>query len=499
MNKNLFYWITIMVVAIVGVGFVSCGGDDNDNQSGDNQNEIIQNLMSHKWTGSSTDYDEYSYGVALYTQTWTVYFTSNHEGVMHIRIVDRDSSLGTSRSEEHIDFSYYVEGNKIHLYGGSNFFFDYFGDFMTEGDNVFESSQMTSSDYTYLQEHKGGYHGTEGKIDTEVFIINENEILMGVNNLGNGWYSYVLQFGFGVNSDDAYKKGITQIKLTIWADNGCFDLNYKTSDYGKKKTYTLYLSSSEREWYDWIYIQSKDTKITFNYELEYYNSKDGQWYDIQSRKLTFNANGSGSGTSGSDDNQGSGSYTGTVQGHEYVDLGLSVKWATCNVGASNPENKGWYYQWGETTSSSIPDYWAGYQCWESYEFYDTNTQTCKNIGNNISGTKYDAARKNWGSKWRMATAEEWDELIDKCSWKHTTINGTEGFLGTGKNGQTIFFPDAGRKEGVHSTDGGHYWSADIDSYDIDDAKFVLFRSTSYKPQLKEWSRWAAMSIRAVTE
>lgn len=280
--------LPLMVVAMVSLCLLSCGDDDDDNQSGGNQSEIIQNLMSHKWTGSSTDYDVYSYGAATYTQTWTVYFTSDHEGVMHVRIVDRDSSLGTSRSEEHIDFSYSVDGNKVRLYGGSNFVFDYYGSYMMEGDDVFEPSAMTSSDYTYLQEHKEGYHGTDGKIDTEVYIINDNEILMGVNDLGNGWYSYVLQFGFGANSDDAYRKGMTQMRLTVWADNGCLDTSYKTSNYGKKKTYTLYLSSTERDWYDWIFVQSKDTKITFNYELEYYNSKDGQWYDIQSRKLTFN-------------------------------------------------------------------------------------------------------------------------------------------------------------------------------------------------------------------
>ena len=155
--------------------------------------------------------------------------------------------------------------------------------------------------------------------------------------------------------------------------------------------------------------------------------------------------------------------------------------------------------WGETTSSSIPDYWSIDLCWEAYEFYDKNTQTCKNIGDNISGTKYDAATKKWGSKWRMATAEEWDELIDKCSWKYTTQNGTKGILGTGSNGQIIFLPDAGRMAGINSTDGGHYWTANIDPYDIDDAQYVLFHSTSYKPQLKEWMRYYGMSIRAVTE
>lgn len=131
-------------------------------------------------------------------------------------------------------------------------------------------------------------HETDGKIDTEVFVIEDHDILMGVNDIGNGWYSYVLQFAFGASSDDAYRKGMTQMRLTAWADNGIFDMSYKTANYGKKKTYTLYLSSTQREWYDWIYVQSKDSQLKFNYTLEYYNSKNGQWYEVKSKKLTFN-------------------------------------------------------------------------------------------------------------------------------------------------------------------------------------------------------------------
>lgn len=207
-----------------------------------------------------------------------------------------------------------------------------------------------------------------------------------------------------------------------------------------------------------------------------------------------------SGNGSGDDNPNSSSYTGTVQGHNYVDLGLSVKWATCNVGASKPENYGWYYMWGETTTSgSIPDYWGSLDCKEAYELYDKNTQKCKNIGNDISGTKYDAAYKEWGSKWRMATLEEWKELVNNCSWIYTKQNGADGMLGTAKNGQTIFLPAAGRKEGIRSSEGGYYWSSNIAPEDIDDAQYAVFHDDSYKPQTKKWSRWAAMSIRAVTK
>ncbi len=290
-KKDYLQLLVMMMVALLSVGFVSCKEDDEKIDDNRGKDEIIKDLMSHKWTGSSTDYDVYSYGGAIYTETWVVYFTSENEGVMHVLIEDKDSSLGTSKSEEHLDFTYVVDGTKVRLSGGSNFVFDYYGNYMMEGDDIFTSSALTSSDQTYLQEHKNGYHGTDGPIDTEVFVIDDNEILMAVfnNKDTNGWYLYRMQFGFGANGDDAYKKGITKMRLTYWADNGCVDGSYKTYNYGKKRTETLNLSLTNKEWYSWIHVTSLDSKITFNYELEYYNSKNGQWYDITSKKLTFNA------------------------------------------------------------------------------------------------------------------------------------------------------------------------------------------------------------------
>lgn len=96
--------------------------------------------------------------------------------------------------------------------------------------------------------------------------------------------------------------------------------------------------------------------------------------------------------SDSDSGTASSNLTGSINGHTYVDLGLSVKWATCNVGASSPEMYGNYYAWGETLTrySYYPD---------TYKFYNSNTNRVLNIGNNISGTKYDAASLYWGNKW----------------------------------------------------------------------------------------------------
>lgn len=155
--------------------------------------------------------------------------------------------------------------------------------------------------------------------------------------------------------------------------------------------------------------------------------------------------------------------TGIVQGHEYVDLGLSVYWATCNVGANSPEDFGGYYAWGETEEKS--DYSEDTYKYAvdsnrngSYDFWDEWIS----IGSNISGTQYDVAHVKWGGTWRMPTLNEIKELMYNCSWKWTKYNGVKGQLVTGRNGNSIFLPAAGGRPGT-SVDLvgslGYYWSA----------------------------------------
>ena len=143
------------------------------------------------------------------------------------------------------------------------------------------------------------------------------------------------------------------------------------------------------------------------------------------------------------------STTGVHNGHEWVDLGLSVLWATCNVGASSPSYYGNYYAWGETTTKS------------SYE--NDNSRTYKMSMGDISGNpSYDAATANWGSGWRMPAKEELEELVDKCDWQWTTQGGHNGYKVTGPNGKSIFLPAAGWRGGMsldYAGERGGYWSS----------------------------------------
>lgn len=191
---------------------------------------------------------------------------------------------------------------------------------------------------------------------------------------------------------------------------------------------------------------------------------------------------------------------GTIDGHEYVDLGLSVKWATCNVGASKPEDYGDYYAWGETNEKSIY-YWEYYKYWSDRDgdgCFDENEY--QNTGSNISGTQYDVAHVKWGSNWRMPTKEEIRELVNNCTWKWTTQNGVDGQLVTGPNGNSIFLPAAGHRLGtdlLKRGSYGFYWSATLwEDYSYG-AYYLYFHGDHYWGNLEH--RCYGYPVRPVTD
>ena len=189
--------------------------------------------------------------------------------------------------------------------------------------------------------------------------------------------------------------------------------------------------------------------------------------------------------------------------YEAVDLGLSVKWATFNVGATKPEEYGGYYAWGET---------------EEKEDYSLETYKWCN-GTSISITKYctdssdgtvdnktvldledDVAHVKWGGDWRMPTNAEQDELRNNCSWTWTTQNGVKGYNVTGPNGNSIFLPAAGYRNGTDVSNGGYYgsyWSGSLDSYYSSDACGLRFNINYYGCYSN--SRCCGRSVRPVSK
>lgn len=139
---------------------------------------------------------------------------------------------------------------------------------------------------------------------------------------------------------------------------------------------------------------------------------------------------------------------GETSPYKAVNLGLSVKWASFNIGATTPSELGGLYLWGDASDTgAVP----------IYEAPDTDK---------IYGTRYDIARAMWGGTWRLPSKVEQEELINKCSWERAVVNGVQGMKVTGVNGNSIFLPPTGYgmpQDGPigqtqrYATEGGYYW------------------------------------------
>ena len=174
---------------------------------------------------------------------------------------------------------------------------------------------------------------------------------------------------------------------------------------------------------------------------------------------------------------------------DWVDLGLpsGTLWATCNVGASSPEEYGDYFAWGETTPNKRDYYQAHYKWWKNgfedaygYWHHSGYTKYCTGDWDGYDGfvdnkteleLEDDAAYVNWGPSWRMPSYDQILELAYNCTWQWTQRNGVNGQLVTGSNGNTMFLPAAGcrwkdskRNEGSE----GYCWSYTL-STDSDNA------------------------------
>ena len=192
--------------------------------------------------------------------------------------------------------------------------------------------------------------------------------------------------------------------------------------------------------------------------------------------------------------------TGTLNGYDWVDLGLSVKWATQNVGASSPSDYGGYYAWGETETKSSYDL-SNYFDYlddegDSWGIYKIGGKT------SISPTSgHDTARENWGGSWRMPTRAEFGELCDNCEWTWTSQGGHKGYLVTSKiNGKSIFLPAAGWRFGTDTRsvgEFGEYWSSTLSSLYSEYALYLIFLGSSHGTDCH--GRGVGRSVRPVTE
>ena len=182
---------------------------------------------------------------------------------------------------------------------------------------------------------------------------------------------------------------------------------------------------------------------------------------------------------------------GKISPYKAIDLGLSVLWSSANYGATSSDNPGGLYLWGDVNNNGI------------IAFYDAPNTT------SISGSTYDIVRKNLGNKWRTPTRTEQTELISKCIWTRSTLNGVLGMKVTGLNGNSIFLPPTGYalpKSGsigdmqIVDQAGGYYWTGD--SHIINSSRFAYYfyyNNTSYYYNTSLNTSVGKMAIRPVRE
>ena len=193
---------------------------------------------------------------------------------------------------------------------------------------------------------------------------------------------------------------------------------------------------------------------------------------------------------------------------EAVDLGLSVKWASWNVGASAPEDYGAHFAWGETESKEQYN-WVSYICCNgsssTLTLYNTSSSYGKVDNKTTLDPVDDAAHVNWGGNWRMPTDAEWTELMNYCTWTRTTENGVNGRRVTsnkeGYTDKSIFLPAAGSRNDTVLYDVGSlgaFWSSSLDTGTPYFARDVYFRAGDVQHRFGDY-RFYGLSVRPVCE
>lgn len=201
-----------------------------------------------------------------------------------------------------------------------------------------------------------------------------------------------------------------------------------------------------------------------------------------------------------------------------IDLGLTVQWAQCNLGAASPEEYGDYYAWGETAPKS-EFFWSNYEFRMSGDtesnviFSKYNTVSSHGIvdnkivlerGEGVEETMDDVARKTFGGDWRIPTWDEYRELENNCTGEWTRLNGVYGRrLTSNRNGNSIFLPAAGNwgdTKGLQNVGSvGFYWTSSLNEENPCNSYRLRFSSSGLFTSGDCTLRYFGLSIRPVRE
>ena len=151
-----------------------------------------------------------------------------------------------------------------------------------------------------------------------------------------------------------------------------------------------------------------------------------------------------------------------------VDLGLSVLWADCNIGATMQMPQGRLYGWGDPTGKKTSQ--------KTLDYINYTTWGEMVTPRDISGTDYDISVQQWNNNWKMPKREHWKELVDNCKWTREKRNNMDGYRVEGPNGNSIFLPFTGARFGTETTynNSGYYWTSELVNNDADCAYYYYF-------------------------
>lgn len=511
MNKIKCFASALLLI-VMGLMFATCSDSDSDIEDGGLVNKLKANMWEYKEVG---DYNEYEYGGYYGTTTERLYFTDNNIGYCLLIEKDHDSYFGDSKETTFYKFTYSVSGNTVRWNG---YDYKYIGGYLVWKDLIYEPTKMTQSQRDYLnrkiqelneeEENEDisssmyDYVDVTGKYNEEDYAIEFTiNTELGKKFPGKS-FKYGIEYGYGNYNNTNYceMSGLSSetFGMSVIFDATCNMYMISYNALREKMEKGEKLSENEIDLLETAVntieknVNKFKARVFVEFDGERYYLYDGFYVTIDLDEYWVN-NGGG--------NNGNSQATGTIQGHEYVDLGLSVKWATCNVGASKPEDYGDYYAWGEIATKS--DY-----SWETYKWgtFGSMTKYCTNsnygtVDNRTTLTSSDdVATVKWGSKWRMPTKEEMEELDEDCTWTWTTQNGVKGMKVTGPNGNSIFLPAAGNRSGTDfggRGSSGDYWSATL--YGNNSYAYDLYFYSGYSYWNNGSNRYFGRTVRPVTE
>ena len=299
----------------------------------------------------------------------------------------------------------------------------------------------------------------------------------------------ILRFQLTMPKADSYKKVVLESSGACFVEKGRFDLTSATpavSPTAISNSYTINLtnvSTTKNNETITVYAMAAPAQ-TGNMTVTVYSTDGWNKYSANVDSKEFKAGGACTITANL-----------TLADHDYVDLALpsGTLWATCNVGADKPEEFGYYYAWGETSTKN--SYYSS-----NYKWYNGSDDSFTKYGkDDVLYLSDDAAYVNWGSNWRMPNDYDFRELINShnTETEKVTQNGVIGLKITSKlNGNSIFLPAAGYMNGSTLKAAGtnaYYWSSET----YDEGRVCYLHIQNGDVTVSYCSRYMGQSIRPV--